>query len=155
MRIGVEVGGTFTDLVAIGDGGVTVLKVPSTPRSPDEGAFNALLASDIPVGSIDELAHGSTVATNAVLERKGFPVAFVTTEGFRDILALQRHGRTRIYDLEYRKPDPVVDRASSFEVRERVLADGSVRGIRYSVSPSVFLNLCKRKDGQVISHGDL
>jgi N-methylhydantoinase A len=126
MRIGIEVGGTFTDLVAISEDGVRVLKVPSTPRNPDEGAFNALMASEILLDSIDELAHGSTVATNAVLERKGFPIAFITTEGFRDILALQRHGRSRIYDLEYRKPQPVVDRASSFEVSERILADGSV-----------------------------
>lgn len=126
MRIGIEVGGTFTDLVAISEDGVRVLKVPSTPRNPDEGAFNALMASEILLDSIDELAHGSTVATNAVLERKGFPIAFITTEGFRDILALQRHGRSRIYDLEYRKPLPVVDRASSFEVKERILADGSV-----------------------------
>src|SRR5262249_31173343 len=64
--------------------------------------------------------------TNAVLERKGAPTAFVTTEGFRDILALQRHGRRRIYDLEYQKPKPVVARAASFEVGERILADGSV-----------------------------
>lgn len=126
MRIGVEVGGTFTDLVAIDEAGVRVLKVPSTPRNPDEGAFAALLESGIPIDAIDDLAHGSTVATNAVLERKGFPIAFVTTAGFRDILTLQRHGRSRIYDLEYRQPAPVVDRAASFEVTERILADGSV-----------------------------
>ena len=107
MRVGIEVGGTFTDLVAIGPGGVTVIKVPSTPASPDVGAFDALVESGIPLDSIDDLAHGSTVATNAVLERKGFSTAFVTTRGFRDILLLQRHGRSRIYDLEYRKPEPV------------------------------------------------
>jgi N-methylhydantoinase A len=126
MRIGVEVGGTFTDLVAIDGARVTVLKVPSTPRHPDEGALNALRASGVAIEAIEELAHGSTVATNAVLERKGSRIAFVTTEGFRDILALQRHGRSRIYDLEYHQPEPVVDRASSFEVAERMLADGSV-----------------------------
>jgi len=126
MRIGVEVGGTFTDLVAIDDEGVRVLKVPSTPRNPDQGAFAALTESGIPIEAIEDLAHGSTVATNAVLERKGFPIAFVTTAGFRDILTLQRHGRSRIYDLEYRQPTPVVDRAASFEVAERIVADGSV-----------------------------
>jgi len=126
MRIGVEVGGTFTDLVAIGPDGVRVTKVPSTPHSPDEGAFAALVASDVALAAIDDLAHGSTVATNAVLERKGLRTAFVTTRGFRDILLLQRHGRSRIYDLEYRKPQPVVERADSLEVTERVLADGSV-----------------------------
>ena len=126
MRVGIEVGGTFTDLVAIGPEGIVVTKVPSVPKAPDEGAFDALVASAIPVETIDDLAHGSTVATNAVLERKGFPTAFVTTRGFRDILALQRHGRSRIYDLEYKKPEPVVTRSASFEVAERVLADGTV-----------------------------
>jgi hypothetical protein len=126
MRVGIEVGGTFTDLVAIGPDGIRVIKVPSVPRAPEEGAFDALLASGIAIASIEDLAHGSTVATNAVLERKGFPTAFVTTDGFRDILALQRHGRSRIYDLEYRKPTPVVTRAASFEVRERILADGTI-----------------------------
>ena len=126
MRVGIEVGGTFTDLVAIGRDGITVTKVPSVPARPDEGAWNALVASGIPIGAIEDLAHGSTVATNAVLERKGFPTAFVTTQGFRDILLLQRHGRDRIYDLEYQKPEPVVARADSFEVAERVLADGRV-----------------------------
>ncbi len=126
MRVGIEVGGTFTDLVAIGADGIVVTKVPSVPKAPDEGAFNALVASGIPIATIDDLAHGSTVATNAVLERKGFPTAFVTTKGFRDILALQRHGRAQIYDLEYQKPVPVVTRAGSFEVAERLLADGTV-----------------------------
>jgi len=126
MRVGIEVGGTFTDLVAIGPDGIRVTKVPSVPRAPDEGAFNALRASGIAVASIEDLAHGSTVAANAVLERKGFPTAFVTTKGFRDILALQRHGRSRIYDLEYQKPTPVVTRAASFEIAERILADGTI-----------------------------
>ncbi|MDX2159027.1 MAG: hydantoinase/oxoprolinase family protein [Hyphomicrobiaceae bacterium] len=126
MRVGIEVGGTFTDLVAIGPKGITVTKVPSVPKAPDEGAFNALIASGLAIEAIDDLAHGSTVATNAVLERKGFPTAFVTTRGFRDILAMQRHGRSRIYDLEYQKPVPVVTRAGSLEVDERILADGTI-----------------------------
>jgi len=126
MRVGVEVGGTFTDLVAIGPDGIQVTKVPSTPRSPDEGAYNALLTAELDLGRIDDLAHGSTVATNAVLERKGARVAFVTTRGFRDVLLMQRHNRRRIYDLRYKKPAPVVDRADSFEVDERILADGEI-----------------------------
>jgi N-methylhydantoinase A len=126
MRVGVEVGGTFTDLVAIGPNGVSVTKVPSVPRSPDLGAINAIIESGIPFSAIEDLAHGSTVATNAVLERKGFPTAFVTTKGFRDILILERHGRHNIYDLEYQKPAPIVARAASFEVSERILADGAI-----------------------------
>src|SRR5215470_17691920 len=84
LRVGIEVGGTFTDLVAIGPDGIRVAKVRSVPRAPEEGAFAALAASGIPISSILELAHGSTVATNAVLERKGLPTAFLTTQGFRD-----------------------------------------------------------------------
>jgi N-methylhydantoinase A len=127
MRVGVEVGGTFTDLVAIDESGaITVAKVPSVPSAPDEGAFNALLASGVAIAEIEDLAHGSTIATNAVLERKGAKVAFVTTKGFRDILAMQRHSRSRVYDLTYQKPEPVVARRDSFEVGERLLADGSV-----------------------------
>lgn len=126
MRVGIEVGGTFTDLVAIGPDGIVIAKVPSVPSAPDEGAFNALVASGIPIADITDLAHGSTVATNAVLERKGFPTAFITTTGFRDILAMQRHGRSRIYDLEYQKPAPIVTRSASFEVAERIVANGEV-----------------------------
>jgi N-methylhydantoinase A len=126
MRIGIEVGGTFTDLVAIDGDGIRVLKVPSTPHSPDVGAFAALEASGVPLDQVVDLAHGSTVATNAVLERKGFLTAFITTRGFRDILQLQRHGRTRVYDLHYCKPVPVVKRSATFEVGERMLSTGQV-----------------------------
>ena len=126
MRVGIEVGGTFTDLVAFEGGKVTVTKVRSTPNSPDEGAFTAIQQAGIALDSVVDLAHGSTVATNAVLERKGAKVAFVTTRGFRDIPLLQRHDRRRIFDLRYEKPRPVVARRDCFEVTERVLADGSV-----------------------------
>ncbi|MGE0719211.1 MAG: hydantoinase/oxoprolinase family protein, partial [Alphaproteobacteria bacterium] len=125
MRAGVEVGGTFTDLVAFDGDRVLVTKVPSTPKSPDIGAHNALRAAGLDFARIEDLAHGSTVATNAVLERKGARLAFLVTEGFRDVLQLQRHDRRLIYDLEYRKPLPVVARRDSFEVRERTRADGS------------------------------
>lgn len=126
MRVGIEVGGTFTDLVAFGDGRITVTKVPSTPHSPDIGALNALKEAGIDLTTISDLAHGSTVATNAVLERKGAKVAFVATEGFRDILFLQRHDRNSIYNIKYQKPEPVVKRRDCFEVHERVLANGDV-----------------------------
>lgn len=126
MRVGVEVGGTFTDLVSIGPAGVTVTKVPSTPDAPDRGAFDALTECGLALAAIKDLSHGSTVATNAVLERRGFRTAFVTTGGFRDLLFLQRHGRSRIYDLEYQKPQPIVDRADCFEIAERIDASGAV-----------------------------
>jgi len=126
MRVGVEVGGTFTDLVAIDGDEVIVAKVPSTPAAPDQGALAALTAAAVDLARVDDLVHGSTVATNAILERKGAATAFITTRGFRDILALQRHNRRRIYDLAYAKPAPVVARRDCFEVDERIGGDGQV-----------------------------
>lgn len=126
MRVGIEVGGTFTDLVAVDQGEIRVIKVPSTPRSPDIGAFNALVAADIAPSSVTDLVHGSTVATNAILERRGAAIAFVATQGFRDILFMQRHDRRRIYDLHYAKPAPPVRRRDCFEVPERIGPDGTV-----------------------------
>ena len=126
MRVGVEVGGTFTDLVAIDGDEVIITKVPSTPAAPDEGAMTAIQAAEIPLASVEDLVHGSTVATNAILERKGASTAFLTTKGFRDILALQRHNRRQIYDLAYAKPEPVIARRNTFEIDERIDAQGNI-----------------------------
>lgn len=126
MRVGVEVGGTFTDLVAFHGDSVTITKVPSTPHAPEQGAFNAVIESGLPISQTEDFAHGSTVATNAILERKGERVAFVTTAGFRDMLLLQRQDRRNIYNLRYANPASVVGRESCFEVIERMLADGSI-----------------------------
>jgi N-methylhydantoinase A len=126
MRVGVEVGGTFTDLVVVHKGSIRVAKVPSTPAAPDVGALNAIAAAGIALNEISDLVHGSTVATNAVLERKGGRIAVFVTRGTRDLFHLQRQDRTAIYDLNYRKPDPVVDRADICEVAERLAPDGSV-----------------------------
>ena len=126
MRVGIEVGGTFTDLVAVDGSRVEITKVPSTPKSPDIGAFAALASAGIDPESVTDLVHGSTVATNAILERKGARIAFVATKGFRDILFIQRHDRRSIYDLKYRKPQPPVSRRDCFEVAERIDARGAV-----------------------------
>ena len=126
MRVGVEVGGTFTDLVAIENGRVRVAKVPSVPARPDEGAMASLAAGRIDLTAVEDLVHGSTVATNAILERKGAPVALLTTRGFRDVLFLQRHNRTQIYDLFYKKPEPVLARRDILEIDERMSGQGVV-----------------------------
>ncbi len=126
MRVGVEVGGTFTDLVAIENGRVRVAKVPSVPARPDEGAMASLAAGGIDLTAVEDLVHGSTVATNAILERKGAPVALLTTRGFRDVLFLQRHNRTQIYDLFYKKPEPVLARRDILEIDERMSGQGVV-----------------------------
>jgi len=126
MRVGIEVGGTFTDLVGVDKGRAEVRKVPSTPNSPDIGVMAAIGAAGIASADIADLVHGSTVATNAILERKGARVAFVTTAGFRDILFLQRHHRRNVYDLRYVKPIPPVARRDCYEVAERIDASGRV-----------------------------
>ena len=143
MRVGIEVGGTFTDLVAVDGSRVDVAKVPSTPASPDIGAFAALGAAGIAPAGMTDLVHGSTVATNAILERKGARVAFVTTAGFRDILFLQRHDRRNIYDLRYAKPRPPVARRDCFEVAERIDADGQRHRCR-STRPTSASICCRR-----------
>ncbi|MEI4261550.1 hydantoinase/oxoprolinase family protein [Roseovarius sp. D0-M9] len=125
-RVGIEVGGTFTDIVAITDGVMRVAKVPSTPASPDVGAINALSKLDIAPATISELIHGSTVATNAVLERKGARLAMLVTKGTRDILSLQRHDRKSIYNLQYRKPEPIIERNHIYEIDGRMAADGAI-----------------------------
>ena len=125
-RVGVEVGGTFTDLVAFEEGGVRITKVPSTPQAPHRGAIAALDESGLALDAAGDLVHGSTVATNAVLERKGAKVAFFATAGFRDLLSLQRQSRRSIYDIHYRKPEPVVRRRDTFEIPERVGPQGEL-----------------------------
>ena len=126
MRVGIEVGGTFTDLVAVDGESVRTAKVPSTPKNPDEGAMHAIDAAGLDPGAIEELVHGSTVATNAVLERKGAAVCMFVTRGIRDVLLLQRHDKEAIYDLRYAKPEPVVRRRDVIEIDERIAADGAV-----------------------------
>ena len=126
MRVGIEVGGTFTDLVMSDGKNIKTAKVPSTPASPDEGAMLAIKAAGLKLDEISELIHGSTVATNAVLERKGGRVCFFVTQGTKDLLLIQRHDRRAIYDLQYQKPSPVVPRHHTYEINERIAADGKI-----------------------------
>ena len=131
-RAASDVGGTFTDLVlqdsATGD--FTITKVLSTAPDPSAGAiegFEALIdAAGVEASTIDYLAHASTVASNLVIERSGQRTALLTTEGFRDVLHLQRQKRAVSHDLFYDKPAPLVDRRDILEVPERLAADGSV-----------------------------
>ena len=127
-RVGVDVGGSFTDVILHGgDGRVLVRKLLSTPPSYDRAvveAVSALAADD--GGPVSEVVHGTTVATNAVLERRGSPTALVTTAGFRDVLELRRLRIPHMYDLFWRKPPALVERRLRFELDERVLADGTV-----------------------------
>ena len=126
LRLGADVGGTFTDLVALGGGEVLTAKVPSTPQDQSEGVMNSVRAGDIDANSVAAFAHGMTVATNALLERKGARTAIVTTEGFRDVLEIARQDRPDLYDLTRDRPEPLVPRELRFTVRERMGPDGAL-----------------------------
>jgi N-methylhydantoinase A len=128
VRIGIEIGGTFTDwVVTEGDRVVRTGKVFSTPAQPEVGVMHALAEAGVPLETLTTLVHGSTIATNVVVERKGATTALVTTAGFRDVLAIQRQAKQRLFDLFYKHPGPLVPRHRVLEVAERVAPDGSVR----------------------------
>jgi N-methylhydantoinase A len=125
-RLGVDVGGTFTDLVALSEGTLITAKVPSTPRDQSEGVMTAIETSDVEPAAVLALAHGMTVATNALLERRGARTALVTTEGFRDVLEIARQNRPALYDLTHDRPPPLIPRELRFMVAERMGPDGEI-----------------------------
>jgi len=126
IRVGVDVGGTFTDLVALVGGHLVTAKVPSTPRNQAEGVLRALEAAGIEASQAAAFAHGSTVATNALLERNGARTALVSTAGFRDVIEIGRQQRPSLYDLSRDRPPPLVPRELRFVVRERMGPRGEV-----------------------------
>lgn len=126
-RVGIDVGGTFTDLVAVApDGGLEIRKVLSTPDDPSEGLFRALDVVASHTASIDTLVHGTTIATNALLERRGARTVLVTTAGFEDLLWLRRQDRASLYDLARDHPPPLVRHDDVVGVAERMGPDGPV-----------------------------
>jgi len=125
VRVGVDTGGTFTDFVVLDGTGFRLHKEPSTPDDPARAIVRGLERLGV-LPALRELLHGSTVATNAILEGKGARTALVTTAGFRDVLEIGRQNRPRLYDLRQTKPPPLVPRALRFEVRERLDERGGV-----------------------------
>ena len=124
-RIGIDVGGTFTDAVIVDDAArIRIAKVRSTPAQIEAGFIDGLRAllerAAAAPSSVDYLAHGSTVATNAIVQRRLARTALVTNEGFRDVLAIGTQMRAHVYDLWTPEPEPVVPRALCFEVGGRL-----------------------------------
>jgi N-methylhydantoinase A len=131
LRVGVDIGGTFTDLVfLLPDGKLCKRKLASTPADYSRAILDGVSAfcseQSISVEQFTEILHATTVATNAILERKGARTALLTTEGFRDVLELRRTRIPLSYDLRWQKPVPLVERRLRFPVRERVDAGGKV-----------------------------
>jgi N-methylhydantoinase A len=131
-RIGVDIGGTFTDVALIEEasGRIGVAKVPTTPRNPAQGVLAALEAAmqrhGVAAAEVGLLSHATTVVTNAILEEKGARAALITTRGFRDVLELRRSARSDLYDLFQDAPATLIPRQRRFEITERVGADGAV-----------------------------
>lgn len=127
IKMAIEVGGTFTDLIWIEDEQVRTHKLPSTPHDASVGVIDGLSEALGPnLSSLSHLFHGSTVATNAVIERKGCRTALLTTRGFRDLLTLQRQLRPNVYAIACKKPKPLVPLRHCAEVSERLGAAGEV-----------------------------
>jgi N-methylhydantoinase A len=132
IRVAFDIGGTFTDFVLAddADGATHVLKVPTSSPNPGEavirGLEQLLAATAVAGSSVDVILHATTVATNAVLERKGAPTGLITTQGFRDVLIIGRQKRYETYDMYIDKPQPLVQRRHIVEVIERVAPDGTV-----------------------------
>jgi N-methylhydantoinase A len=128
MRVGVDIGGTFTDVVGFDPdtGEVALGKAPSTPDDLTDGVTRGLASLDVPLDGVDVLIHGSTVVINSLIERRGAKTALVTTKGFRDVYEIGRINRPESFDPNFRKHRPLIPRERVFEVPERVLPDGSV-----------------------------
>jgi N-methylhydantoinase A len=130
-RVGIDIGGTFTDMLFVGaDGTAAIGKTLSTPGDPSLAVLNALNPllrnGRITKGERGTLIHGTTLVTNALIERKGAPTALLTTAGFRDAIEIGREHRYELYDLNLELPKPLVPRHLRFDVPERIAADGGV-----------------------------
>src|SRR5215469_5328175 len=148
-RIGVDTGGTFTDFIVVRDGKVEMFKELSTPRQPEDALMKGI--GRLEASSIREIIHGSTVATNALLERKGARTALLTTEGFEDVIVIGRQTRRELYNILVTRPEPLIPDTLRFGVRERVLYDGSVDTPLDRESLAAIINQLREQQTQSIA----
>ncbi len=128
IRIGVDTGGTFTDFIAITDYRLFSFKISSTPHNPSNAILEGIhkILNELGGAAALEISHGTTVATNALLERKGARTALITTAGFEDVIEIGRQNRPDIYNFSAQKPPPLISSDLRFGVKERIGADGEV-----------------------------
>jgi hypothetical protein len=131
FRIGVDIGGTFTDLCVAGDEGLVAIGKTLTTREEPASAIETVIretleANGIGIDEISDIVHGTTLVTNAIIERKGSPTALLATAGHRDAIEIARERRYEIYDLDIELPQPLVPRHLRFDIPERTMADGTI-----------------------------
>ena len=150
VRVGVDVGGTFTDVVLVGPDGLTTAKVPSTTPQHEgviEGVSAACESAAVEPAAVDRFRHAMTVATNALLETQGAETALVTTEGFGDVLAIGRQARPDLYDQSVARPDPLVPDSRRYELAERTTPEGVER----PVDPEAVRELADDIDAEAVA----
>lgn len=147
--IGIDIGGTYTDFVVLRNGTVEVHKVLSTPGDPSQGALHGLKELS-PEGHF-EIIHGSTVATNATLERRGARTVLVTTKGFADVLKIGRQTRSELYALKPSRPEPLISRDMIIELDERVNAAGEVEMALSDSELDRLFRFCRRKSAESVA----
>lgn len=127
-RIGIDTGGTFTDIVLVDEasGEIATVKIASTPGDPARAVLDGLAQLGRPPASINSIVLGTTITTNAVLQRRGARVLYLATAGFEDVPQLQRADKPNPYDLQWERPRPLVARRDTIGVAERVRSDGTV-----------------------------
>tara|TARA_B100001559_G_scaffold171453_1_gene143719 strand:+ start:29108 stop:31126 length:2019 start_codon:yes stop_codon:yes gene_type:complete len=121
--VGIDIGGTFTDIILLQNEGITVTKVPSTPLDPSQAVINGLKELNITSG---EFVHGTTIATNALLEKTGALTALITTKGFEDVLEIGRQSRPDLYDFNVQKPEPLANQNMRYGLTERTDSNGII-----------------------------
>ncbi|MFX0197171.1 MAG: hydantoinase/oxoprolinase family protein [Candidatus Hodarchaeota archaeon] len=128
FRIGIDIGGAFTDLVGYDESTKELkwVKVESTPKDLSTGVIDCVTRSGIPPQEFEQIIHGQTVVINTIIERKGVKVGLITTKGHRDVLELQRANRRDMYNFRYKKPESLVPRYLRLEIDERTMADGTI-----------------------------
>lgn len=130
VRLGVDIGGTFTDVVLESPKGLTSIKVLTTYAAPEnaiiEGMNRVCERAGVPASAIEQIIHGTTLATNALIERRGAKTALITTQGFRDVIEMRTESRFEQYDLDLVLPDPLLPRQQRLTVSERIDANGDV-----------------------------
>jgi N-methylhydantoinase A len=129
LGVAIDIGGTFTDLIAFDERSRQILHAKSltTPRDPVEGIIDCLHKAELDPGSIDSLIHGSTIAINTLIERKGATVGLIVTQGTRDVYLIGRGNQPEAYNLFFHRPRPLAPRHRIIEVAERLYASGEVR----------------------------